>query len=458
MKKACRPWDTDSRLCTAESDHNAALFGLEGQLVAEVGVRNGDQLAGTLAEAAAAQMRHAVLGDDVVHIVLARRDDGARGEDGLDLADRAALGRGREGDEALTAAGLAGAADIVDLAAGAGHVLRADRLGADLAEEVDLDRRVDGDHVVVLADDVRVVDVFDRQDLDGRVIVDIIINALRTEGKRRDGLAAMDLLFAVVDRAALDELDHGVGEHLGVDAEVVLALKCHAGRVRDRADTELQARAVRNALGDEPADRLAHLVELHRRQDRQIVVVLHDGVDLRNVDQRAAQAAGLTVVDLEEDPLGLVEHGVNIRAVERQAEVAVAIHRCDLDTYGIIVVLRADAGREVAVIRRDDVGIAGIDGLARRTAGKPAVAGHLAGQRGVGVKLERIRIEQGLHLHARNIAVADVLRDRGHDSRRLRGRRIHAEQPARLHLLGNLIRRRQLFLIHLLIVCHNLLS
>ena len=36
--------------------------------------------------------------------------------------------------------------------------------------------------------------------------------------------------------------------------------------------------------------------------------------------------------------------------------------------------------------------------------------------------------------------------------------RIHAEQPAGLHLLGNLIRRRQLFLIHLLIVCHNLLS
>ena len=100
-------------------------------------------------------------------------------------------------------------------------MLRADRLGADLAEEVNLDRGVDGDHVVVLADDVRIVDVFDRQDLDGRVIVDIIINALRTEGKRRDGLAAVDLLFAIVDRAALDELDHGVGEHLGVDAEVV---------------------------------------------------------------------------------------------------------------------------------------------------------------------------------------------------------------------------------------------
>ena len=52
------------------SDHHAALFGLKGQLVAEVGVRDGDELAGTLTEAAAAQVRHAVLGDDVINIVL----------------------------------------------------------------------------------------------------------------------------------------------------------------------------------------------------------------------------------------------------------------------------------------------------------------------------------------------------------------------------------------------------
>ena len=421
-------------------------------------MRDGDELAGTLTEAAAAQVRHAVLGDNIIDVVLARRDDGARREDGLDLADRAALGRGGEGNEALAAAGLAGAADVVDLAAGAGHMLRADRLGTDLTEEVDLDRRVDGDHVVVLADDIRVVDIVDRQDLDGRVVVDEIIDTLRAEGKRRDGLAAVDLLFAVVDRAALDQLDHGVGEHLGVDAEVVLALERHAGRIRDRADAELQARAVRDKVGDEAADRLAHVVKLHRRQHRQVVVILHERVDLRDVDQRAAQRAGLAIVDLEINALGLIEHGVDIRAVEREAEVAVAVHGRDLDAHGVIVILGADAGREITVVRGNDVGIAGVDRLARRAAGKPAVAGHLAGQRGVGIKLERVRIEQGLHLHARNIAVADALRDCGHDGRRLRGRRIHAEQPAGLHLLGNLIRRRQLFLIHLLIVCHNLLS
>ena len=54
--------------------------------------------------------------------------------------------------------------------------------------------------------------------------------------------------------------------------------------VRDRTDAELQARAVRDALGDEAANRLAHLVELDRRQDR------HDGVIA------ALAAIGLTAI------------------------------------------------------------------------------------------------------------------------------------------------------------------
>ena len=337
-------------------------------------------------------------------------------------------------------------------------MLRADRLGADLTEEVDLDRRIDGDHVVVLADDVRVVDIVDRQDLDGRVVVDEIIDTLRAEGKRRDGLAAVDLLFAVVDRAALDQLDHGVGKHLGVDAEIVLALERHAGRIRDRADAELQARAVRDKVGDEAADRLAHIVELHRRQHRQVVVILHERVDLRDMDQRAAQRTGLTVVDLEVNTLGLFEHGIDVRAVEREAEVAVAVHRRDLDAHGVVVILGADAGREIAVVRRNDVGIAGVDRLARCAAGKPAVARHLSGQRRVGIEVERIAVEQGLHLHAGDVGAADVLRHCGHDGRRLRSRRVHADEPAGLHLLCDTLRRRQFVLIHFLKICHNLFA
>ena len=161
-----------------------------------------DELAGAFTEAFAAQMRSAVLGHDVVNVVLAGGADSTRGKDGLYLADSAALGRGGEGDKALAALGLACAAHIVDLAAGAGHMLGADGFGADLAEEVDLKSCVYRDHIVVLAYDLGVIDVVDGQDLNAGVIVDEVIYPLGAVGKGGDRLAAVDLLFGVVDGSA----------------------------------------------------------------------------------------------------------------------------------------------------------------------------------------------------------------------------------------------------------------
>ena len=176
------------------------------------------------------------------------------------------------------------------------------------------------------------------------------------------------------------------------------------------------------------------------------------------MDQRAAQRTGLTVVDLKINALGLFEHSIDVRAVEREAEVAVAVHRRDLDAHGVVVILGADAGREIAVVRRDDVGIAGVDRLARCAAGEPAVARHLSGQRRVGIEVERIAVEQGLHLHAGDVGAADVLRHCRHDGRRLRSRRVHPDEPAGLHLLRNALRCRQFVLIHFLKICHNLFA
>ena len=258
-------------------------------------------------------MRHAILGDDIVHVVLARRAHRPGRECGLDLADRASLCRRGEGDKALAALRLGRAADIIDLPAGAGHVLCADALGTDLPPEVDLQRCVDRDHVVVPADDVRVVDIVHRHQRDGRVVVDIIIDPLRAEGKGRDGNAAVDLLAAVVHRAAGDQLDHRVGEHLGVDAEIVLFLQRHAGRVRDRADAQLDAGAVRDQLGDIAADGAAGLVDVRRRQHGQRHIVLHDAVDLADMDLQPAHGAGLAVVDLEEDAFGFLDHRLAVR-------------------------------------------------------------------------------------------------------------------------------------------------
>ena len=64
----------------------------------------------------------------------------------------------------------------------------------------------------------------------------------------------MDVLAAVRDDAGLDEIDHAVGEHLGVDAEVVLVEQAAQHRVGNRADAHLQRRAVGDERGDVLAD------------------------------------------------------------------------------------------------------------------------------------------------------------------------------------------------------------
>ena len=145
---------------------------------------NSNELASALAEASAAHMGNAVLGDDVVNIVFRGRADCARSEDGLDLAYSTALcGRG-ERNKALAALGLACAADEVDLAAGAGHVLCADGFSTDLAEEIDLDGCIYGYHVIVLADDLGIVYIVNGQDLDRRVIIDIVVDPLDRKSTR----------------------------------------------------------------------------------------------------------------------------------------------------------------------------------------------------------------------------------------------------------------------------------
>ena len=72
------------------------------------------------------------------------------------------------------------------------------------------------------------------------------------------------LLAPVRDDARLDEIDHAVGEHLGVDAEIVLVEQAPQHRVGDRADAHLQ----RGAVGHERGDVLADGVLDRRRRRR----------------------------------------------------------------------------------------------------------------------------------------------------------------------------------------------
>lgn len=89
----------------------------------------------------------------------------------------------------------------VKLAACAGDVLDAGGFGVDLTEEVAVDGIVDGNEVVDLRDDVNIVRVIDRRAHDVRVAVHVIIELLRTGGKREDLTALVELLVLAGDLA-----------------------------------------------------------------------------------------------------------------------------------------------------------------------------------------------------------------------------------------------------------------
>ena len=83
-----------------------------------------------------------------------------------------------------------------------------DRVGADLPGEVDLEGRVDRDHVLVLADDERIVHVLRRMRLDQRIVVEVVVEfrAPEREGDhdlaRVQGLASSRSRHRVRSRAS----------------------------------------------------------------------------------------------------------------------------------------------------------------------------------------------------------------------------------------------------------------
>lgn len=430
-----------------KSDEYASLFGFEGELVTEIGVCYRYELLRPLTEAAASEMGNAVLGDDIIDIVLAGGADGTRGQDGLYLAYGAALCGGGKCNKALAALGLAGSSYIVYLTAGAGHMLCADAFGTDLTEEVDLKCRIDGYHIVVLADDIGVVDILNREYLDRRIIVDIIVDPLGAVGKGGDALAAVDLLLGVIDCSTLYKLNHGVGEHLGVYTEVMLGFECHARCIGDRTDAELDAGTVGYLLRYEVAYRDADIVQNSGRQNRKLMIVLNYSIDLRYVDLSSAKASGLAGVYLDEYSLGLGQHRLDIGAVKSEGEIAVTVHGRDFNAHSVVIVLCDDMTGNVPVIAREDIRKSCVNCLACSTGGKPAKAGHLALECLIGVKLKGINVKKGLDLDTDDITVLYSLCHCGHDGRCLRGSRIHAHEPSGLYLVCKLLRARKLLSI-----------
>ena len=80
-------------------------------------------------------------------------------------------------------------------------------LGVAGAGQIDLNRGVDRDDIIIPRDDLRVVDIVDRCAHDCRIVVQEVVHRLLTHGESEDGLAAINCLAPVIDDPGAHEIN-----------------------------------------------------------------------------------------------------------------------------------------------------------------------------------------------------------------------------------------------------------
>ena len=285
-------------------------------------MRNVDQGAGTLGESFTQQVGRTVLRDDVLCLETGGHHAGAGRQQGLDLGVSLRGGRG-ERDEGFTAFGEGAAVHEVVLSAYARVDHRADRVGADLARQIDLQRRIDGHDLRILADAERVVRPCHVLHDQVFVVVHVFVKPLRAESQRREVLARKHLLLRVVDHTAPNQGYYPVGECFGVESQVFMIAQGREYRVGDAAHADLEGRTVGNQLGDVAADLAVDFAGLGGRKLHQRFIDFDGGREFRDVDQRIAVGERHVGVDLGDNDLRTF--GGRNREVGRGAEAAIAV-------------------------------------------------------------------------------------------------------------------------------------
>ena len=227
---------------------------------------------------------------------------------------------------------------------------------------------------------MHIVRVIDRCAHDVGVAIHVVIELLRTGGKGEDLTALVEILVLAGDLAGERHIDKAVDVHLGVNGQILeVRLGDHrTDGVGHAADAELQARAVRDLgydkVGNCGVDLSGGAARAELRHGR--VLTLHDHVNVLDVDLAAGEAVDprQVLVDFNDDGLGSVEHVSQMRGRERVAEVAVLVHRRDLDHGDVNMnVAVAVEARQLAVTHRREIAHALGDDLAVDAAAMPGV-------------------------------------------------------------------------------------
>src|SRR4029077_11871910 len=104
-------------------------------------------------------------------------------------------------------------------------------------------------------------DILDRAELGQRGAVDEIIEFPRAKAKARDHPTTVERRTRAGDDASLDQLEHAIGNDIGMDAEIAALLEMLQCLVGYAAEVDLQRGAVLDDVGDVARDLLRDVVD-----------------------------------------------------------------------------------------------------------------------------------------------------------------------------------------------------
>ena len=214
------------------------------------------------------------------------------------------------------------------------------RLGRSLTVEIDFQRCIDGNELVVQTDRVGVISVGAGFEQNSRVVVDIVIQSLTAHSERTDRVAVVQPLLRVIHCAALDQIHHGLRKHLRMNAEVLFLLQfiCHC--IRNIADAKLDGGTILNQISNVPTNGSIRFRIRSNLGQRNGIICFHDCIHLRNVNQRITKGAWEIGVYLHQDQCAIPNQIHLIDCAYRKAHIAMIVHggdRADHDRTPVLV-------------------------------------------------------------------------------------------------------------------------
>ena len=264
-------------------------------------MRDRDQRLAAFAQRHAVEVHRAEFRHDPVHMPARGHHTGARLQRRHDARHGAVRRGGRQRDDGPAAAREGRAADEIHLPADAGKNPVPDAVGAHLAGEIDFDRGVDRHQLVQLPEQACVVRAVARVELNFGIVAHEVEHAPRAVHEARHDAVRVDCLESVCDRAGRVQIHEAVGKHLGVDAEVALFAEPREHRVGNRADAELEHRAVLHEVRDELPDACVGLRHRLRRMLHERAVRVDECRDALEPHMRRAMRARHLLVDFRDD-------------------------------------------------------------------------------------------------------------------------------------------------------------